>query len=162
MSQNPCNRISVMRKKVRNARSSYAVGYRRPPTSAQFQPGQSGNPKGRPKGARNASSLAREALERPILVKVMRTSRKMTVRKAAYFRLAERAVAGDVKALDYLLALENEERPSSSDQPESERSAAKDLELLEDFFDRRRADRPQQKRHDHPQRRAGESERGNK
>ena len=74
-----------MRKKIRNGRSNYAVGYGRPPTSAQFQPGQSGNPKGRPKGARNASSLAREALERPINVKVKGTSRKMTVRKAAYF-----------------------------------------------------------------------------
>jgi hypothetical protein len=130
MPQNVCNTISVMRKKCRTAHSSYAVGYGRPPTSAQFQPGQSGNPKGRPKGARNASSLAREALERPINVKVKGTSRKMTVRKAAYFRLAERAVAGDVKALGFLLSLESEERPAQSDEPDVERSAAKDLEIL--------------------------------
>jgi hypothetical protein len=30
----------------------YEVGYGKPPTSARFKPGQSGNPKGRPKGAR--------------------------------------------------------------------------------------------------------------
>ena len=105
-----------MRKKVRKPRASYAVGYARPPTSSQFQPGQSGNPKGRPKGVRNASSMARDALERTINVKVKRTWRKMTVRKAAYLRLAERAVAGDAKALDYLLSLESEERPPGSDQ----------------------------------------------
>jgi Family of unknown function (DUF5681) len=151
-----------MRKKVRKSRASYVIGYGRPPSSSQFQPGQSGNPKGRPKGARNASSLAREALERPINVKVKGTSRTMTVRKAAYFRLAERAVAGDVKALDFLLSLESEERPAQSDQPDVERSAVKDLEILQNFFDRRRADRPQQKRHDHPQRGAGESKRGDK
>ena len=104
--QNTHNRMLVMRKKIRKARSNHGIGYGRPPTSTQFQPGQSGNPAGRPRGARNVSSLAREALERPINVKVKGASRKMTVRKAAYLRLAERAVAGDVKALDYLLALE--------------------------------------------------------
>jgi hypothetical protein len=84
-----------MRKKARNRRARYAVGYGRPPTSSQFQPGQSGNPQGRPKGVRNASSMARDALERTINVKVKGAWRKMTVRKAAYRRLAERAVAGD-------------------------------------------------------------------
>ena len=29
------------------------VGYGRPPTTTRFRPGQSGNPRGRPKGARN-------------------------------------------------------------------------------------------------------------
>ena len=33
--------------------TSYEVGYRKPPTASRFAPGQSGNPKGRPKGARN-------------------------------------------------------------------------------------------------------------
>ena len=72
-----------MRKKFRNPCARYAVDYGRPPTSSQFQPGQSGNPNGRPKGGRNASSMARDALERTINVKVKRAWRKMTVRKAA-------------------------------------------------------------------------------
>ena len=133
-----------MRKKRRTAHSSYAIGYSRPPSWSQFQPGQSGNPKGRPKGARNASSLAREALERPINVKVKGTSRKMSVRKAAYRRLAEKAVAGDVKALDYLLSLERAELPTGSDHAQSEPLSAKDVELLQRFFDRRRAGAPEQ------------------
>jgi len=148
-----------MRKKVRNRRARYAVGYGRPPTSSQFQPGQSGNPQGRPKGMRNASSMARDALERMINIKVQRAWRKMTVRKAAYRRLAERAVAGDAKALDYLLSLESEEHPPGSDQAETERSAAKDLAILQDFFDRRSPSLP---RHDDQRRGPGKSERGNK
>jgi Family of unknown function (DUF5681) len=127
-----------MRTKIRKVRSRYAIGYGRPPASAQFKPGQSGNPKGRPKGARNASSMARDALERSVNIKVKQTSRTMTVRKAAYLRLAEKAVTGDIKALDYLLSLESKERPAEPDQRDTERSAAKDLEILQDFFDRRR------------------------
>jgi hypothetical protein len=151
---------SGMRKKVRKSRARYAVGYGRPPTSSQFQPGQSGNPNGRPKGARNASSMARDALERTINVKLKGTWRKLTVRKAAYLRVAERAAAGDAKALDYLLSLESEERATGSDPAETQRSAAKDLAILQDFFDRRRVSLGQE--HDDQQHGPGNRERGNK
>jgi hypothetical protein len=133
-----------MRKKVGNRRTRYAVGYGRPPTSSQFQPGRSGNPQGRPKGVRNASSMARDALERTINVKMKGIWRKMSVRKAAYLRLAERAVAGDAKALDYLLSLESEERLPGSDHAQTQPLSGKDFELLQRFFDRRRANVPQQ------------------
>jgi Family of unknown function (DUF5681) len=133
-----------MRKKVRKPRASYAVGYARPPTSSQFQPGRSGNPKGRPKGTRNASSMARDALERTINVKVKGSWKKTTVRKAAYRRLGDRAVAGDAKALDYLLSLESEERLPGSDHAQTQPLSVKDFELLQGFFDRRRASVPQQ------------------
>lgn len=36
------------------ARGAYDIGYAKPPKATQFKPGQSGNPKGRPKGSRNA------------------------------------------------------------------------------------------------------------
>jgi len=35
------------------ARPGYEVGYAKPPTDTRFKPGQSGNPRGRPKGAKN-------------------------------------------------------------------------------------------------------------
>jgi hypothetical protein len=84
----------------------------------------------------------------------------MTVRKAAYLRLAERAVAGDVKALDYLLSLESEAHPPGPDQAETDRSAAKDLTILQDFFDRRRVSLPQA--HDDQQHGRGKRERDTK
>jgi hypothetical protein len=105
--------------------------------------------------------MAHNALERTIYVKVKGTSRKMSVRKAAYLRLAERAVAGDAKALDYVLALEREEDPPRSDQAEAQRSAAQDLMILQDFFDRRRVSLPQSE-HDDQQRGPGKKEKGNK
>jgi len=93
---------------------------------------------------RNASSLARDALEHTVNVKVKRAWRKMTVRKAAYLRLAERAVAGDAKALAYLLSLESDERAPGSDDAPMQPLSAKDLELLQRFFDLRRASMPPQ------------------
>lgn len=129
-----------MRKKTKKGASSYAVGYGRPPTSTQFRPGQSGNPKGRPKRSRNTASMARDTLERKIEVAQKNgTRRKMTVREAAYRQLADKAVAGDVKALAYLLALEGGERLPEFDQAEARSSLSKDLAILRNFFDRERA-----------------------
>jgi hypothetical protein len=38
---------------VRPSSAAYEVGYRKPPAHSRFKRGQSGNPKGRPRGARN-------------------------------------------------------------------------------------------------------------
>jgi Family of unknown function (DUF5681) len=42
--------------------NDYKVGKGRPPLSTRWKPGQSGNPKGRPKGAKNMMTCFREAL----------------------------------------------------------------------------------------------------
>ena len=41
------------KKAVANPPASYEVGYAKPPVETRFKPGQSGNPRGRPKGAKN-------------------------------------------------------------------------------------------------------------
>ena len=45
------------------------VGYKHPPRAHQFRPGQSGNPSGRPKGARNFRSELREELSEVVTVR---------------------------------------------------------------------------------------------
>ncbi len=106
--------------------------------------------------------MARDALDRTINVKVKGTWRKMTVRKAAYLRLAERAVAGDAKALDFLLSLEGEERRTGLITQKFSRLSAKDFELLQGFFDRRRASVPQQVQPDAGQQQRPNPEKDNK
>ena len=55
-------------------KSDYDVGYGRPPKSAQFKPGKSGNLKGRPKGAKNKRpALNQDRLKDIILGEAYRT-----------------------------------------------------------------------------------------
>ena len=43
-------------------KTPYDVGYARPPKDSRFKPGQSGNPRGRARGAKNTSTIVRDAL----------------------------------------------------------------------------------------------------
>jgi hypothetical protein len=46
----------------------YEVGYGRPPRHTRFELGRSGNPRGRPGGSKNLSTLLSEALQEPVIV----------------------------------------------------------------------------------------------
>ena len=40
----------------------YSIGYKKPPLGTRFRPGKSGNPKGRPKGAKSFDNEVKEEL----------------------------------------------------------------------------------------------------
>jgi hypothetical protein len=76
------------------------VGYRRPPVNHQFKPGQSGNPKGRPKGSKNFVTTFAEVLSRPIKVRDRNNGKTRTVSKLEVMieGITNKAMAGDPKA----------------------------------------------------------------
>ena len=59
-----------MPKKTTRRRNDYEVGKGRPPQHSRWQPGQSGNPRGRPKGARSLAALLANALKKYLYMKV--------------------------------------------------------------------------------------------
>jgi len=81
----------------------YKVGYGRPPAETRFQPGQSGNPKGRAKGSRNLSTLVQTALDEKVTVNVNGKRRRISKLEAAFTQQANKAAAGDPKAIRLML-----------------------------------------------------------
>src|SRR5262245_27530531 len=76
-----------------------AVGYGRPPVNRQFKPGQSGNPRGRPKGSKNLVTMVAEALNEKIKVRT-KDGRTRTLSKQELMVevMINKAAAGDTKA----------------------------------------------------------------
>ncbi|GAA0709834.1 DUF5681 domain-containing protein [Dokdonella soli] len=91
-----------MRKKV-SASTDDTVGYKRPPKATQFKPGQSGNPKGRPRGSLNLSTVLDRAMRERVTVIERGKPRTITKLEAAAKQLANKAASGDFRALHLLL-----------------------------------------------------------
>ena len=113
--------------------ANYSVGYGKPPREHQFQPGQSGNGKGRPKGARNTLSLLREILDRKIEMRIRGIVRKVSIREAMLTRFAESALNGDIKAAAFLLQRYDTSGTGNEDATDS--AMQDDLEIIKAFFE---------------------------
>ncbi len=73
------------------------VGYKRPPRHGRFRKGQSGNPRGRRKGS-STRSAAEKVLDRKVMATVDGQRRKLPITEALVLQLAQRALAGDLRA----------------------------------------------------------------
>ncbi len=83
--------------------SCYSVGYGKPPRHTQFQPGRSGNPKGRPKTSRDSDTLLRNALLETVTATENGRAQKMTKAEAILTRLVNNAVMGDPRYVKLLI-----------------------------------------------------------
>lgn len=83
----------------------YKVGYGKPPRKSQFKPGQSGNPKGRPKQAQSFAAKIDQELARKITVTEGGRSIKMSKVDAMVRSLVHKAVTKtDPRAIQTILA----------------------------------------------------------
>jgi hypothetical protein len=80
--------------------SNTHVGYGRPPADHQFRPGQSGNPSGRPKGARSFKSDLRDELGEVVSISDDNNKTiEVTKQRAIIKTLLRMAIAGDPRAI---------------------------------------------------------------
>jgi hypothetical protein len=89
-----------MNKKTHSA----PVGYKQPPTHLQFQPGQSGNPNGRPKGTRNFKSDLRDELSETISFREGTREVSISKQRALIKRLVASAIDGDARSIATLMS----------------------------------------------------------
>jgi hypothetical protein len=108
------------RKRLRRpVNGDHEVGYGKPPVNTRFKPGQSGNPKGRPKGTNNLRRDVQKLLKKGVPLNEHGRRRTVSTQEAALLRLREKALKGDARALDLLLELagrfNNDDPPPAAD-----------------------------------------------
>lgn len=83
----------------------YQVGYGKPPRHSQFRPGESGNARGRPKGARGLKADLHNELAARHTIQINGKPVSGTRQQLMIMTLATRAASGDIKAAALLLPL---------------------------------------------------------
>jgi len=109
--------------------NDYEVGYGRPPVKTQFQPGQSGNRKGRPKAARNVNSIIRDSVFKLREATIDGKKKRMTQFEIGVHQLMNKFMTGDAKAAAQVLALlaKMQELGSAAKSEEAGSAALPDL-----------------------------------
>lgn len=117
------------------------TGYKQPPKTGQFKAGKSGNPKGRPKGTRNLKTDLNVLLRKRIVVREDGETRHVSRQEAMLLSLFSKAVRGDVKASNSLLAMvmKLDPPPLKNLEPETESVSASDSEIIQQFLERSRS-----------------------
>jgi len=111
----------------------FQVGFGKPPKHSRFKPGQSGNPKGRPKGARGLKTELAEELNERISVTESGSVRKVSKLRAVLKAMTAKALSGDPRAANVVLNLV---QSVLDDEPADEKSkpiTKADAEILAAF-----------------------------
>ena len=84
--------------------AAYEIGHGRPPVHSRFKPGQSGNPKGRPKGTRNVRTVVEQALTKRITIREGDRARAQQIRSLGADH-AQQGTAGRRQNADRIVGL---------------------------------------------------------
>lgn len=116
----------------------YAVGYAKPPQHSRFKKGQSGNPKGRPRGSINIRTAMIEVLKESVTVTENGRQSKISRPQALARQAFTQAFKGNAKFFDILLQTGEqwEEKAEAARQRavEAQKVDPRDQELIDLFL----------------------------
>jgi uncharacterized protein DUF5681 len=81
-----------------------AVGYGKPPKHSQFKKGQSGNPRGRPKGRKTYRASFDDILNETVVVTENGRKKRMRKLELVLRQMMNKAAGGDYRAIKAMLS----------------------------------------------------------
>ena len=111
----------------------YKVGYGKPPKHSQYPCGN-GPGKGRPKGAKNLKTIVNSVTSAKLPTKINGKMKKISKIELAMHQLANKAAAGDLKAIEKLIALYERYGPEEQSLLPTPEEKKADLETLKNYL----------------------------
>jgi hypothetical protein len=111
-------------------------GYSRPPKAHRFKAGQSGNPRGRPKGSRNLGTDLTHMLAKQVAVRENGKPRRISRQQAMLLSLFDKAVHGDVKAATSIVNMIMKLEPTAAVETQSDAISEIDKAIIDDYVRR--------------------------
>ncbi len=117
-------------------KADYDVGYKRPPRHTRFKPGQSGNPKGRPKGLPNHGTTVSRVMSEKVSVREGDRTRTMTKLEAMVQAHASKAMKGDARSASIVIGLLTRMGLLGDQQDEVLAALPEDDAIIQDYLRR--------------------------
>ena len=139
--------------------NNYEVGWGKPPISTRFRKGQSGNPKGRPRGTKNLKTDLMEELQETIVVREGDRTIRMSRQRAMIKTVMNKSLKGDARAIITLIRMITRfTEPDGGSTEVDEALSVDERELWQGLLDEVRSEQTYApKRADKPDDEGGES-----